>query len=166
MGFKLGQPRPPNAGRKTSTPNRQTELARQGVKSALQICREGGDDPISIMMNAARFLNSVAAAYAPKRREGTDLAEIIKATPRADLEFMRRFLLDAALISRSVAEFGYAKLTRVDHVGDVPAATIENKLVFTLNLEKPGRSNDNGMNGDDEFGDDGSGATIDHSAND
>jgi hypothetical protein len=154
MTFKLGDKKPEASGRKRGTPNRQSLLARAGVRSAIEICRQGGDDPISIMMNAARFLNSVAAAYAPRAQEETDLREIIRATPMKELEFVRRFLMDAATIAHKAAEFGHAKLQRIDWAGDAPAmASVENKMVFVLNVDStlPGRPcNGRCGNGHDE----------------
>jgi hypothetical protein len=143
MTFKLGDKKPAASGRKRGTPNRQTELVRAGVKSAIEICREGGEDPISIMVNAARFLHTVATAYAPRSKDGTDLREIVSAMSREELEFMRRFLTDAATIAHKAAEFGHAKLARIDYVGDRPQgpARVENTFEFVLNIgaEQPGR---------------------------
>lgn len=162
MKFKPGDPKPPGSGRKPGQVGKQTLLAREGLKSAIQICREGGDDPISIMVNASRFLNTVAAAFAPRAPLNATPAEVaaaVRAVKPQDLEFMRRFLVDAATIAHKAAEFGYAKLQRIDYAGDVPAApTVENKMVFVLNIDggqAPGRPVVNGQGEDDGRGEDG-----------
>ena len=142
MAFTPGQQKVAGSGRKKGQVGRPTLLARQGLKSAIEICREGGDDPISIMMNAARFLNTVAAEFAPRSGEGVDIVQAVKQTPRADLDFMRKFLVDAAGIAQKAAEFGYAKLQRIDYAGDVPSIQhVENKYEFVLHIDSgaPGR---------------------------
>ena len=128
-----------------------------------------GEDPITIMMNAARFLNSVAAAYAPRAGPNSSSAEIaaaVRAVPRDELNFMRKFLMDAATIAHKAAEFGYAKLARIDYVGDVPSTqSVENKMLFVLNIdggERPGRPV-NGHGGGNGRNIDGR-ATIEHDA--
>ena len=148
-GFAPGTPKPKNSGRRKGTPNKRSVLEKQageqGLKSAIEICRTGGDDPISIIVNASRFLNKIAEAFMPQEGsiEGMDFREIILNTPRTDLDFMRKFLMDASALAYKAAEFGYAKLARIDHVGDVPQApTVENRMVFTLNIDggqAPGR---------------------------
>lgn len=60
-----------------------------------------------------------------------------------DLERARTFLNDAIKAAAMAAEFGYAKLRRIDHVGDqpmVPTQT-ENVFEFVLNIDSnlPGR---------------------------
>ena len=148
-GFAPGTPKPKNSGRRKGTPNQRSVLEKpageQGLKSAIEICRTGGDDPISIIVNASRFLNKIAEAFMPQEGsiEGMDFREIILNTPRTDLDFMRKFLMDASALAYKAAEFGYAKLARIDHVGDAPLApTVENRMVFTLNIDSgqaPGR---------------------------
>ena len=38
-------------------------------------------------------------------------------------------------IAYKCAEFGYAKLARIDVVGDAPTQRIENRMVFTLSID-------------------------------
>jgi len=127
MTFTQGSGKPPGSGRKKGQVSKATLAARAGLKSAIEICREGGDDPITIMMNAARFLNTVAAAFAPRRTEGVDLQQVILQTPRSDLEFMRKFLIAGASIAQKAAEFGYPKLQRLEYYGD---PMVESKTVM------------------------------------
>ena len=143
--FEPGHPKIPGSGRKKGQVGIRTQLAREGLRSAIEICREGGDDPITIMMRASRLLNTVAAAFAPQSMS-TDQEAIkaaIKAVPRSELDLMRRFLVDACDIAAKAAEFGYAKLARIDYVGDQPSgpARVENKFEFVLNIDAahPGR---------------------------
>jgi hypothetical protein len=158
MTFKLGDRKPAGSGRKRGTPNRQTELVRAGTRSAIQICQQDGDDPISIMVNASRFLNTVAAAFAPRAQSQASPAEIaaaVRAVEKGDLEFMRRFLVDAATIAHKAAEFGHPKLARIDNAGEIPGAQmVENKMVFVLNIDdgqRPGRPvNGRGVDGQGE----------------
>ena len=46
--------------------NKNTELLRNGVKSAIEIVREGGMHPVEILMEMSRFLRTVGVALAPK----------------------------------------------------------------------------------------------------
>ena len=154
MPFQRGQPKPLNSGRKKGQVGLRKELARAGLQSAIEICRQGGEDPISIMMRASRLLNTIAAALAPPSSDSADpevVRQIIQDTPHAELDFMRKFLVDASDIAAKAAEFGYAKLARVDYVGDQPAGPtrVENKVVFVLNVdsERPGRPIDVDGNG-------------------
>jgi len=120
-GFAPGTPKPKNSGRRKGTPNKRSVLDKQagaqGLKSAIEICRTGGDDPISIIVNASRFLNKIAEAFMPREGliEGMDFREIVLNTPRTELDFMRKFLMDASALAYKAAEFGYAKLARIDH---------------------------------------------------
>lgn len=81
MTFVPGSPKPPGSGRRKGQLGIRAKIAQQNLKSAIEICRNAGEDndPISIMMNGARFLNTVAAAFAPKKTEGVDLDEVIRA---------------------------------------------------------------------------------------
>lgn len=136
--FQPGEPRLPGAGRRPGTPNKVTAARQQGFKSAVQACREGGMDPITIMIESARFLRAVAAARGAKFTTPESLA---KATDK-EIDMIRRLLVDASSIAYNAAEFGYAKLQRIDYVGDVPdaPANVENKFVFVLNVgNDPGR---------------------------
>ena len=96
-------------------------------------------DPINIMMEASRFLHNVAVAFTP--RDGEDMAAAIRTTPKSELEFIRKFLVDASTIAYKAAEFGYAKLSRIDYVGDAASAPMaENRYEFVLNIgDAPGR---------------------------
>lgn len=150
--FTPGTPKPPKSGRRKGQVSKQTLLLRAGVKSAIEICRQGGTDPITIMMEAARLLNTIGAALTPRTPQNAsqeDIIAAIRAVPRPDLEFMRKFLVDAANIAQKAAEFGYAKLQRIDYVGDTPQGPhrIENTFEFHLNIDaQPGRpvhGNDN-----------------------
>ncbi len=131
MPFEPGHPKPAGSGRKKGQVGKPTLLAREGLKSAIEICRQGGDDPISIMMNAARFLNSVAGAFAPRSGEGVSIIQAIRQTPKADLEFMRKFLESAGAMAQKAAEFGYAKMQRIDYYGD---PMVENRTLVLGNL--------------------------------
>lgn len=135
MTFVPGQARPENAGRKTGTPNRLTTRAREGLKSAIDTCRTGGMTPIEILMENARFLRAVGAALAPRAASPELFAETIRKTPKAELEFIRKFLVDAGALAYKAAEFGYAKLQRIDYVGDAPTVQhVENKIVVELKI--------------------------------
>jgi hypothetical protein len=146
MTFTLGQKKPAASGRKPGTPNKRTRLVRAVARSATQICQMDGDDPISIMVDAARFLNAVAGAYAPCVLEGStpqEIKEAVLAAPRGNLEVMRKFMVDASGIAAKVAEFGYAKLRRIDYAGDAPVpASADNRMVFVLNVDGGPRSVD------------------------
>jgi len=131
--------KPPGSGRKKGTLNRQTVLAREGLKSAIEIVRE-----------ASRFLRNVAVAFTPPMSADADpqvrsaaMAAAIKAMPKGDLELVRKFIVDAANVAYKAAEFGCAKLARIDYVGDAPQgpARVENTFEFVLNIgnERPGR---------------------------
>jgi len=146
MTFQRGQPK--LAGRKKGTPNKNSLLLRQGVKSAIEIVREGGMHPVEILMEASRFLNTVGVALAPKggNAEALQAAVLAMAKTRGgmrQLEAMRRFMETASSIAYKAAEFGCAKLARIDYVGDVSTVlTVENKMVFQLNIDggqAPGR---------------------------
>lgn len=146
MVFTTGKPRAKGAGRKEGTPNKSTELLKQGVKSAVEVIREGGLPPLQIMVECSRFLRSVAVAFTPEIPENAtpkQQREILRNIPRADLDLIRRFMETSTNIAYKAAEFGYPKLARIDYAGDVPSGpTIENKMVFTLNIDQgqaPGR---------------------------
>ena len=159
--FQKGQPRPPGSGRRKGQVSDRTVLARQGLKTAIEICRQGGDDPITIMMNGARFLNTIAAAFAPRRTEGVELRDVIRATPVKDLELTRKFIESATSIAHKAAEFGYAKLQRIDYVGDAPVIqqTTENRVIVMLKIgdddKRPGSSAPTIDMDEDEFGEEG-----------
>lgn len=95
-------------------------------------------DPIAIMMESARFLRSIAAAHG-QRFASTDA---ILAASKTDLDFIRKFLVDASNIAYKAAEFGYAKLQRIDYVGDAPTTTVENKIVVMLKIGDDPRGDD------------------------
>jgi hypothetical protein len=146
MTFQPGQPK--LAGRKKGTPNKNTEMLRQGVKSAIEIVREGGMHPVEILMEVSRFMHSVGVALAPKGGStGALTAAVLEmaqtAEGRRQLEMMRRFFETAANISYKAAEFGCAKLARIDYVADAPSTpTVKNKMIFRLNIDggqAPGR---------------------------
>jgi hypothetical protein len=145
MPFQPGHAKIPGSGRQKGQVGLRTQLARDGLRSAIQICREGGTDPISIMMNAARVLNTIGLAFMPHIGDNPDRKAIKKAIlemPPNEVEFIRKFLVDGAMVAHKAAEFGYAKLQRIDYVGDAPAvASVESKMVFVLNVdaERPGR---------------------------
>jgi hypothetical protein len=135
------------SGRKKGTPNKNTQLLQAGVKSAIEIVRDGGMHPVEILMEMSRFLRNVGMALAPKGDDGKLRAAVLEMAAEPDgmkrLEAMRRFMDTSAAIAYKAAEFGCAKLARIDHVGDAPQApTVENRMVFTLNIDDgqaPGR---------------------------
>lgn len=47
MGFKKGQPRPPNAGRKAGTPNKKTQALADK-------CKELGVDPFAVLLDLCK----------------------------------------------------------------------------------------------------------------
>jgi hypothetical protein len=93
-------------------------MLREGIKSAREICcGPEGQDPISILMEAARFLRQVAVATRHSQGD-LDISKI----PRTDLDFIRRFMVDASNIAYKAAEFAYPKLARVEHKGEIDTA--------------------------------------------
>jgi len=135
------------SGRKKGTPNKNTQLLQAGVKSAIEIVRDGGMHPVEILMEMSRFLRNVGMALAPKGDDSKLRAAVLEMAAEPDgmkrLEAMRRFMDTASSITYKAAEFGCAKLARIDHVGDAPQApTVANRMVFTLNIDggqAPGR---------------------------
>lgn len=122
MPFAPGEPRPAGSGRQPGQVNKATLLARDGLKNAVAICRRGGKDPLEILMENARFLSNVAVALA----EGATSAEAVRTMAstnegRADLNFIRKFMVDSSAIAYKAAEFCHAKLSRIDmQVGGDP----------------------------------------------
>ena len=139
--FTPGTPKPPASGRKKGTVNKNTELLRNGVKSAIEIVREGGMHPVEILMEMSRFLRTVGVALAPKGGDAAALqAAVLEMAKteggRKQLETMRRFMETASSIACKAAEFSCAKPAPIDYVGDAPARPlIEKKMIFTLNLD-------------------------------
>ena len=135
------------SGRKPGKLNRSTELIRAGMKSAMEIVREGGNNPMQVMTEAYRYMRNISIALGP---QGNNPEELTKATRdlastpegRKLLELHLRFMSEAVSTAYKCAEFGYAKLSRMEWVGDAPQLKTENKMVFVLNIdhgEAPGR---------------------------
>jgi hypothetical protein len=127
--FRPGQPRPVGSGRQKGTPNKQTELIRAGVKTAIETCREGGMTPVEIMVESARFLRSLAEMKMPRKQEQ------LAAMPRADLDWIVDLLVKASDIAHKAAPFGFPRLAAIDHVGDAPKVGV--RTVFTLHIPPP-----------------------------
>jgi hypothetical protein len=129
MTFMRGQPKIATSGRRRGVPNKRTTLIRSGVKSAIQTCREGGADPIAIMINAARFLHQTAKLRTPQ-----DLSELSK-MPRAELEFIADLLVRAADVAAKVANFAHPKVAPVAYVADPRIAMPRNDRQVVVKLK-------------------------------
>src|SRR5262245_7493308 len=129
--FLPGQPRPAGSGRRKGTPNKRTALIRAGVKTAVETCREGGMTPVEIMVESARFIQSVAAFKMPKQQE------LLTTMPKADLDWIVDLLVKAADIAAKAAPYGFPKRAWIAHVGDASAVGVENNFVIELQIAEP-----------------------------
>src|SRR5262245_20467315 len=127
--FLPGQPRPVGSGRRKGTPNKQTALARAGVRTAIQTCREGGLTPIEIMVESARFIRGIADLAQDQK------AELIQAMDRPTIDWIVDLLVKATDIAAKAAPFGFPRLAAIEHVGDAPSLpAVKNKFVVTLKI--------------------------------
>ena len=125
--------KPGNPGRPKGIVNAKTALARAGVQSAIETCREGGLTPIQIMMESSRILHALG-----RHKGGADITTLMKLSA-ADLAVVVDLLVKASDIAKAAAQYAFPKLAHVDYVGDVPsAAYVENRMVVTLNIPPPG----------------------------
>ena len=108
------------------------------MNSAVQTCRTGGKDPISIQIDVARFLFSLAAKIKEDNPEAFEHPGRPENWPV--VERVVRVLEAANDSAHKVSEFAYPKLSRIQHQGDAPSAgtLIENKMVVTLNVLEGG----------------------------
>ena len=87
--------------------------------------------PVEIMVESARFIQSVAAFKMPKQQE------LLTTMPKADLDWIVDLLVKAADIAAKAAPYGFPKLAQIDHVGDASAVGVENKFVIELQIDEP-----------------------------
>jgi hypothetical protein len=138
--FKPGDPRAVEA-------SKQGNAKRwKGGPNGMELCKQ--NEILQKMVDVGLMLYGILA-----HRQQTQSPEVFAADEKnIKLAVSTMDSLD------KVAQYGYQKLNRLDHVGDAPQTTIENRFVFQLKLgttEQPGRPvNGNAAhNGGDHAGD-------------
>lgn len=111
------------------------------ASSALEITQTGGMTPIQIGMDGARAMYGIGAAIQrlypqafsdPFGESKTSTGETIK--HQTILKAFDRAMKRAVDYAARMAEYSNSKFTRIHHVGDVPTAPIDRRVVVTLNL--------------------------------
>jgi len=87
--------------------------------------------PIEIMVESARLIRVIAAMAQEQK------AELIEAMDRPTIDWVVDLLVKASDIAAKAAPFGFPRLAAIEHVGDVPAVNIGNRVVFELKIGAP-----------------------------
>ena len=125
-------------GRAANTPNKATVAKFAGVRSVFEICRENGKSPAEVLAETMRMNFNLAARY----REANN--EAIANNSREHVDRLQHLLEKACEPAYKLMEHCYAKLHRIDYVGDAPrAVAVENKMVVALRIgDKPSGDDD------------------------
>jgi hypothetical protein len=145
MTFRLGDKKPSNSGRRKGVANKNTELVRSGMQTAVEICRSGdGPNPIGIMMSAARLIDTLNEM----RLRHLGGLDAVSQGMQEQFDLMIDSLVKGAEVSAKVAPFAFPKLAAMDYVGDAPRideSAPEIVIEYRVETERPARFKRNGI---------------------